>query len=157
MAKVSAFAIVQHADGRILLCHRRDRDLWNLPGGGVEPGESPWEAVKREVTEEVGLVVNVERLLGIYHKPEHDELSFSFLCDAIGGFLTLTPEADKIEWFDPLILPANTSERQIERVSDFIRFGSKVVLADQSEAFMLRTISDMGTTIVIGPGRSIDA
>jgi 8-oxo-dGTP pyrophosphatase MutT (NUDIX family) len=36
------------------LCHRRDLDLWNLPGGGVQSGELPTEAVIRETQEETG-------------------------------------------------------------------------------------------------------
>jgi 8-oxo-dGTP pyrophosphatase MutT (NUDIX family) len=38
---MGTFGIILDADGRVLLCHRRDIDLWNLPGGGVRPGEAP--------------------------------------------------------------------------------------------------------------------
>jgi 8-oxo-dGTP diphosphatase len=48
-------------EGRILLCHRApDRrwypDVWDLPGGHVEPGESPGDALKRELREELGVI-----------------------------------------------------------------------------------------------------
>jgi ADP-ribose pyrophosphatase YjhB (NUDIX family) len=36
---IGAFAIVFNDERKVLLCHRRDYDLWNLPGGGVESGE----------------------------------------------------------------------------------------------------------------------
>jgi 8-oxo-dGTP pyrophosphatase MutT (NUDIX family) len=40
---VAAFAMIWDDQGRILLCLRNDLDLWNLPGGGLDAGESPWE------------------------------------------------------------------------------------------------------------------
>src|SRR5438132_1020880 len=43
--KIGAFAVILDEQQRVLLCHRRDYDLWNLPGGRVESGESPWDAV----------------------------------------------------------------------------------------------------------------
>ncbi|MEU0570623.1 NUDIX domain-containing protein [Nonomuraea sp. NPDC005983] len=47
------------ADGRVLLLHWHDRvsglDLWEPPGGGLEPGETALEAARRELTEETGL------------------------------------------------------------------------------------------------------
>ncbi len=37
MGALGAFALLYDGEGRILLCHRRDADVWNLPGGQVEP------------------------------------------------------------------------------------------------------------------------
>lgn len=54
MFSIGAFAIILDEQSRVLLCHRRDFDVWNLPGGGVENGELPTEAVIREVREETG-------------------------------------------------------------------------------------------------------
>ena len=39
-----AFAIIYDDERRVLLCHRRDVDAWNLPGGRVEDNEAPWDA-----------------------------------------------------------------------------------------------------------------
>lgn len=139
MAILSAFAIITDTDGRVLLCHRRDRDLWNLPGGAVEANESPWDAVVREVREEVCLQVEVARLAGIYFKHHEDETSFLFHCVVVGGQAGLTDEADAIDWFAPGELPPNTSERQKERISDFHRSGGKLVLADQGTPWGRRT------------------
>ncbi len=89
MFGIGVFAIVFDEHGRVLLCHRRDVDLWNLPGGGLEPGETPWDGVVREVREETGLEVAVQRLAGVYSKPEVNEVVFSFVCDVVGGALAL--------------------------------------------------------------------
>ena len=51
MFTIGVFGIMTDNEGRVLFCHRRDYDLWNLPGGGVEAGESPWEALVREIKE----------------------------------------------------------------------------------------------------------
>lgn len=60
MFKIGVFGIIIDEQNRVLLCHRRDYDLWNLPGGGLEKNEAPWEGVVREVKEETGLRVKVE-------------------------------------------------------------------------------------------------
>jgi len=67
---IGAFAIILDDQRRVLLCHRRDLDLWNLPGGGVESGELPTEAVVREVKKETGLDVAVVHLAGLYARDE---------------------------------------------------------------------------------------
>jgi 8-oxo-dGTP pyrophosphatase MutT (NUDIX family) len=68
MFSIGAFAIIFDENGKVLLSHRRDIDAWNLPGGGVETRELPDEAVIREVREETGLEVIIERLVGVYGK-----------------------------------------------------------------------------------------
>jgi 8-oxo-dGTP diphosphatase len=59
----SAYAVVIDEDGRVLVC-AVDGEL-HLPGGGIEVGESPGEAVVREVREETGLLVSVGCELGV--------------------------------------------------------------------------------------------
>lgn len=59
-SKTQVVAGLLRRDGRMLLCHRTpDRshypDVWDLPGGRVEPGESPVEALTRELKEELGI------------------------------------------------------------------------------------------------------
>ena len=94
-------------------------DAWNLPGGVVEHGESPWTAAVREVEEETGLSVRVIRSLGIYSKPDKHEIVFSFLCEIIGGELQITDEADELDFFSPTALPENLLEKQRERIHDW--------------------------------------
>ncbi|MET0296770.1 MAG: NUDIX hydrolase [Microbacterium sp.] len=68
--RVAAYAIIVDADDRILLAHWIDgrRAAWTLPGGGLEPGEDPEKAVRREVKEETGYRVVVDELLGIHSR-----------------------------------------------------------------------------------------
>lgn len=56
-------------DGKLLLIRRGvepSKGKWSVPGGSVEWGETLIEAVKREVREETGLEIQVERLAGVY-------------------------------------------------------------------------------------------
>ena len=64
---------------RVLLVHRRDYDLWNLPGGTLEDFESPKNAVIHEVREETGLEVKVFKLLGVYNKENKNDIAFLFM------------------------------------------------------------------------------
>jgi len=62
-----ALALVEHAGGLVLVRLRDDHlaDRWLPPGGAVEPGETPEEAVRREVREETGLELAWARPLGV--------------------------------------------------------------------------------------------
>lgn len=131
MFTIGAFAIIVDDEHRVLLCHRRDMDMWNLPGGRVESGETPWEAVVREVREETGFEVTVQRLHGVYVKPERDDIVFSFACAIAGGMVTLNDEADRIEWFARDDLPTNTSPKLRERIRDALTRPSDLVLRAQ--------------------------
>ena len=117
---IAAFGIIFDEQNRVLLCHRLDYDLWNLPGGTMESGESPWECVIREVGEETGFEVEIDDLVGIYNKPDKSELVFSFICRIIGGKMTLNEEANKIEYFSVDKLPINIPQKQAERINDAV-------------------------------------
>jgi ADP-ribose pyrophosphatase YjhB (NUDIX family) len=132
MFQLGAFALIFDSDGAILLCHRRDLDAWNLPGGRVEQGESPWDAVVRETREEVGLQVEVDRLAGAYFKPDQAEVVFSFVCRMVTGELTTSEEADDVRFFPLDALPANTISRHVERIHDALTSPNAPVLREQT-------------------------
>ncbi len=115
---IGAFAVITDEAGRVLLCHRRDMDWWNLPGGGMEAGELPTEAVIREVREETGLEVVVEALSGLYAKSYSNDLVFTFRCRIVGGELRSTEESSACAYFPPQALPSNTIPKHIERLRD---------------------------------------
>jgi len=64
--KALANCIILDDDGRLLLLHRATAELtqWELPGGKIEPGESPSDAAVRELTEELGITVEILAELG---------------------------------------------------------------------------------------------
>ncbi len=64
--RVAAYGLVHDRDGRVLLthlCRSMHRGRWTLPGGGLDFGERPRDAVVREIREETGLDIRVEELL----------------------------------------------------------------------------------------------
>ncbi len=116
---------------RVLLAHRRDIDWWNLPGGGMELGETIEEAVRREVLEETGLEVEVERLVGVYSKPQKQEVVLTFLCRKVGGVLTETEESRECRYFVPDDLPVNTLPKHRQRIQDALLGQERAVIRNQ--------------------------
>ncbi len=109
-------AVVLDEQDRILLGHRRDKDLWDLPGGSLEPGELPTEGVIRETREETGLEVEVERLFEVGVTPD-SRLSFVFYCRPVGGEITPTDESDAVSFFARNELPVNISPRKQDMIT----------------------------------------
>ncbi len=130
--RAGAFAVILDEQDRVLLCHRRDIDAWNLPGGRVEDGETPWGAAVREIREEVGIDAEVVRLTGLYWKPGSDELVFNFECRVAGGSPTTSDEADAVGYFALGALPPNTVPKQVERIADALSRAPVPFLKEQS-------------------------
>jgi len=68
--RVAAYAVIVDDDDNLLLAHWNEgrRAAWTLPGGGLEPGEDPERAARREVREETGYRVEIGELLGIHSR-----------------------------------------------------------------------------------------
>jgi ADP-ribose pyrophosphatase YjhB (NUDIX family) len=58
-------------DGEILLIKEKKDDLWSLPGGWADIGESPAEATAREVREESGSLMRAVKLVSLYDRDKH--------------------------------------------------------------------------------------
>lgn len=115
--RVAAYAVITDEDGRLLLARWIEgrRAVWTLPGGGLEPGEDPERAVRREVQEETGYRVAVDALLGIHSRviPAHERvqpgdagralhaLRIVYRATIVGGRLRheVGGSTDRAEWF----------------------------------------------------------
>ena len=86
-------AVIQ--EKKILLARREDFNVWCIPGGMVDPGESLADAARRELREETGLDVSLDRLIGVYSEPQRFRRGLHvvlFAGHATGGKLRLQPE-----------------------------------------------------------------
>lgn len=94
--RVLAHVVLRDGHGRFLFCKTQYKEDWELPGGVVEPGESPREGAEREVLEETGLAIAELRLLGIDWLPPYLgwEDAVQFVFDA--GVLS-SPQCDALE------------------------------------------------------------
>ncbi|VBA61509.1 NUDIX hydrolase [Mycobacterium attenuatum] len=95
---VSVAGIVVRDDGRVLVIKRNDNGHWEAPGGVLELDESFEEGVQREVMEETGLEVTVERLTGVYKNLTHGIVALVYRCRLTGGEPHATEEAREILW-----------------------------------------------------------
>lgn len=117
MTEVAATAAVQR-DGRILLQRRRDIGTWEMPGGRLEPGESPPDAAARECLEECGVEVAPQELAGVYKKRDSGLLVLVFRCEYVAGTPGPSDEATAAGWFDPSDLPEPMLDIVRERITD---------------------------------------
>ncbi|MGH2686300.1 MAG: GNAT family N-acetyltransferase [Actinomycetota bacterium] len=129
---LGAFTAIIDDRDRLLLMHRVDADVWEMPGGGVEDGESPWAAAVREVREEVGLEVSVERLVGVYRVPRQDLTVFQFTATIVDGDPTPSDEADRVAWFSFDDLPSPIRPAVRERIADVRADAKETVLRTQT-------------------------
>jgi 8-oxo-dGTP pyrophosphatase MutT (NUDIX family) len=94
------------SDGQVLLAVRRDLRGWELPGGHLEPGESSEVGLIREVREETGHDVAIERHVGEYVRTGFRPYTASvFTCRITGGALRPSVETPVVRWFDVDALP----------------------------------------------------
>ncbi len=94
------------SEQRILLAVRRDLRGWELPGGHLHVGESPEDGLIREVHEETGHDVVIDRHVGTYVRTGFRPYTSSvFTCRVTGGELRPSIETPVVRWFDIAELP----------------------------------------------------
>lgn len=127
----AASAVVTNERGEILLQRRSDNDLWSIPGGAMEPGETIRQTAIREVREETGIEVETKRLVGIYSDPNHvveysdgevrQQFSVCFACEPVGGELSTSDESLEVGYFPPEAIEGMNMHPSIRRrVSDYL-------------------------------------
>ncbi|GHO73236.1 hypothetical protein KSD_10070 [Ktedonobacter sp. SOSP1-85] len=97
----------------------------------MELGETLEQTVSREVLEETGLQVAIERLVGVYSKPQKQEVVLSFLCRITGGELTTTLESRECRFFSPDAIPANTLPKHRQRIEDALLNQERALIRNQ--------------------------
>ena len=116
--KVDVRGLVVNESGEILMVRERVDGRWTIPGGWADIGFAPSEVVVKEVHEEAGLEVKVDRLLAVYDKRCHPHppspyyiYKIIFLCTLTGG--KLKPGFDILDagWFSPENLPDLSTDR----------------------------------------------
>lgn len=128
-------AVVLDDSGDVLLLKRADRRQWALPTGGMEPCETFPEAVMREVREETGVEIEVDRLSGVYSAPEQQVFAYPsgeavhfitscFRCHPVGGELGADEdEALEVAFFDTAELPSDILPMQPQWIADVLSGG----------------------------------
>ncbi|MFF0218281.1 NUDIX hydrolase [Streptomyces vinaceus] len=107
----SVTAVVRDDAGRLLIIHKTDNNLWALPGGGHDIGESIGRTVIREVEEETGITVQIDGIVGLYTDPQHvlayddgevrQQFSICFRAHPTGGSLRTSSESKEVRWMEP--------------------------------------------------------
>lgn len=108
--KPAASAVVVDEQGRILLHRRSDNDLWSIPGGAMEIGESIAHTAVRETREETGLEVRPLYVVAVYSDPGHvveysdgevrQQFSVCFACEVVGGQISVSDESTEVRFVD---------------------------------------------------------
>ena len=117
---LGASALVIGGDGRVLLVRHSYRAGWSLPGGGVDRGEPPQQAVLRELQEEVGLTGGIAEFLGLYTRPVGWATNLIALYRVTGGSIDFRPnwEIREILWADPASPPPGTTPGTLRRLAE---------------------------------------
>jgi 8-oxo-dGTP pyrophosphatase MutT (NUDIX family) len=109
--------LIWDQEDRLLLVRGSDTGTWQMVGGAVEPGESPWDAARRETAEETGLEVSLSGIRAAIGGPRFQHTypngdRVAFVSTVFDGRIvsgTPTPDDDEITevaWFDPAELAA---------------------------------------------------
>jgi homoserine dehydrogenase len=123
--RLGAAAVIPDGAGRVLLVRHTYGELnWNIPGGSSEPGESAADTALREVREETGAAIALERFGGVYFEPEADMHHFVFTATLAPGSPAPAPSSDEISevrWCDPADPPRPISDFTLRRIEEALR------------------------------------
>lgn len=126
LPQVATGAVVFN-DDRVLLVKRKDppsQNLWAIPGGKVQPGETLEESVKREILEETGIVISVGEIVHVFDMIERSSdgavsvhyVIIDFNAEYCSGDLKPGDDALEVRWVSKeeiVNLPVNQTSRTL--------------------------------------------
>ncbi|MGW3233346.1 NUDIX hydrolase [Kitasatospora sp. NPDC001095] len=118
---MSVAGVVVREDGRVLAIRRVDNGTWEPPGGVLELAEDVEDGVRREVYEETGIKVGVERLTGVYKNMSRGIVALVFRCRPEGGAEQLSDESAEVAWLTPAEVSDLMADVYAVRVLDALR------------------------------------
>ena len=133
--KRSVIGIV-FSEGRdaVLLIKRRDVPVWALPGGGIDPQETPEGAVVREIYEETGLTTRITRHVALYTPINRlANPTFVFECKLASGCLSIGNETREVAFFPLDRLPSSLFFIHKEWIVDALKNDPKPIYKPLSQ------------------------
>ena len=136
---VCSAIILNEQREKVLLTRRSDNGKWCLPGGHMEAGESTTEACAREVLEETGLIVDVDRLIGVYASPhriteyadgnKYQSVVMCFEAKALRGELTTSDETTEFGYYSvAAIQELDLLDSSLERINDALAREAQTII-----------------------------
>jgi ADP-ribose pyrophosphatase YjhB (NUDIX family) len=124
---VTVGAVITDERGRVLLLNHvfRVGSGWGIPGGFMEKGEQPEEALRRELREEIGLELESAEIALVRNLRKPNQVEIIFRCRPRGVSGEQSFEIKSAEWFAPDHLPAGLSKDQRELINRVLRNGAK--------------------------------
>ncbi|ABL98229.1 NUDIX hydrolase [Shewanella amazonensis] len=124
--RLSSHAVITNDKNNVLLLKADyGNKHWGLPGGALEPGETIHQALIRECLEELGQLVAIDYLSGVYFHSAYNSQAFIFRARLTSPNIILSPEHSEYGFFVPDSLHAV----QQRRISECLDFNGKVVSA----------------------------
>lgn len=123
----SAGAVVVDEEGRVLLLNHvfRIGSGWGIPGGFIEWGEQPVDALRRELREEVGLEIDSAEIVIVRTIKKSKHLEIIYRCRSQGHAEPRSREIKVASWFAPDRLPPQLSRDQRHLIKRALGHGAK--------------------------------
>lgn len=125
---VAVAAFVTNTQGQVLML-KSPRGDWEFPGGQVEVGETLPQALRREVLEETGIVVEPRLLVGVYTNTRKPSLlMLDFICEYVSGEPRASDESIQVEWVERSEALARVKRPAIRgRLQTMLEFSGQVM------------------------------
>ena len=129
---VTVSAVVSDEQGRVMLLKHEFRagSRWGIPGGFIERGEQPLEALRRELREEIGVELEGAQIIHVRTLSPQSQVEINFRCrlraGAAGEATPQSFEINRVGWFAPDALPPDLAPDQLRII--------KHALADDANA-----------------------